>query len=326
MIMEPTSLRALALALSLFCGHSMRAQHRPAATAPRVAYFQSDGARLHYLQWGTTGEMIILLPGYSLTAHVFATIGTRLASHNRVVALTPRGFGESDAPDGSQYTIATLVDDLRALMDTLGVKRATLVGHSLSGTVAAEFALRYPSRVTRLIMLDSYPYLASAGGDTIAEKDPVVTPEFTGDTTYERVAAYLGRYRFVPWNADMAADMRAKPLGAEASRRRALTRGYIDDQWKSPPDLTHVAVPALQICAMPSVGSEYPWLRRGDRDYANAAAYIARYARPFAKALCSRFASTVPRGRVVRRDGSHYVFFTQPGFTAEIIRTAMRFQ
>ena len=107
----------------------------------RSARIENDGARIHYLEWGTQGPAVILLPGYSLTAHAFDDIATALAGQFHVVALTPRGFGESDAPSDGAYTIATLVDDLRALLDSLHITRAALVGHSLSGTVIASFAL-----------------------------------------------------------------------------------------------------------------------------------------------------------------------------------------
>jgi pimeloyl-ACP methyl ester carboxylesterase len=303
---------------------ALTGQARQAQAVPRSGYVHSAGARLHYLEWGSGGPQIILLPGYSLTAHAFESVGTALAAKNHVVALTPRGFGESDAPQTSVYRIATLVDDLRALMDSLNIDRATIVGHSLSGSVAAAFAIRYPMRVSHLILLDSYPYFASAGGDSIAALDPVETPPFRGDTTYVRVARYLRRYRFVPWNAAMNADLRAKPLGAEAVRRASLTRGYIEDQWKSPPDLTQLTVSALQVCALPSVASEYPWLATTAPAFAKAERYISRISRPFAEQLCDRFKSTVPGGRVRRREGSHYLFFTQPDVTVQIVELMVR--
>jgi pimeloyl-ACP methyl ester carboxylesterase len=287
----------------------------------RVGHVLADGARLHFLAWGDAGSDIILLPGYSLTAHAFETVGRALGATNRVVALTSRGFGESDAPVNRPYRIATLVEDLRALMDSLNIGKATIVGHSLSGTVAAAFALKYPKRVVHLVLLDSYPYFAAAGGDSIATLDPVDAPSFRGDTTYARVASYLARYRFVPWNAAMEADLRAKPLGTEAVRRTTLTRGYIEDQWKSPPDLTQMTVPALEVCALPSISSEYPWLAPAGAAFTRAERYIARTARPFAKRLCDRFESTVPGGRVLRREGSHYLFFTRPDVTVEAIRS-----
>ena len=291
-----------------------------------VGFVQSADARLHYLTWGTRGPAVILLPGYLLTAHVFDDIGPLLAPHARVIALTPRGFGESEAPDGpnaSAYTIATLVADLHVLMDSLRIERAMLVGHSLSGAVVAAFALRYPKRVTQLVLLDAHPYLRVVGGDTIMERDPVEPPPFHGDTTHDGVIAYLKRYRYIPWQAALAADARAKPLGGEPERRRTLTSGYIADQWTSPPELRSLTVPALQLCAMPTVSSEYPWLTHADTAFSSAARYVERELRPLQRRLCAYFAKTVPRGRTRDVAGSHYVFFTEPGLTARIVRAAL---
>jgi pimeloyl-ACP methyl ester carboxylesterase len=66
-----------------------------------------------------------------------------------------RGFGESSGPldDGFRH-----VDDLRALLDQLGIGRATLVGLSMGGQIAMETALLHPERVERLVLVD--PFLA----------------------------------------------------------------------------------------------------------------------------------------------------------------------
>lgn len=290
-----------------------RSPHRAGSTV-------HGGARLHWLAWGTKGPAVVLLPGYSLTAHVFDDIGPRLAVDHRVIALTPRGFGESDAPDSSAYTVPTLVEDLHAVFDSLGIERAAVAGHSLSGTVAAEFALRYPGRVTHLVLLDSYPYFAAAGGDSVANLDPIAVPPFRGDTTYAAAAQYLKRYRYVPWQPAFDSDLRAKPLGAEGARRRALTADYIASQWAAPPDISRLSVPALEVCAVPTVASEYPWLRPSDREYQRAQRFVAEHLRPFSRQLCERFAATVAGGRSVELRGSHYVFFTQPAVTVQTLR------
>lgn len=299
------------------------AQSSRAHSPHRAAYLTRDGLRLHYLTWGTAGPVVILLPGFSLTAHAYDDIGPLLASGHRVVALTPRGFGESDAPGTSAYTIETLVGDLRALMDSLRVDRAALVAHSISGTVAAHFALRYPARVSQLVLLDAFPYYDAMGGDSVSSLDPISVPPFRGDTTYDNAARYLARYRFVPWRPALDADLRARPIGAENERRLALTVQYIDDQWRHAPDLSKLEVPALELCAVASVRSEYPWLVSSDSSYARARAYIDRHLAPFNRALCQRFQDSVPRGRVVRLAGSHYVFFTQPQQTVRILRSAL---
>jgi pimeloyl-ACP methyl ester carboxylesterase len=281
-------------------------------------------ARIHYLEWPGNGSTVVLLPGYSLTAHAFREIAGQLAPRHRVIAITPRGFGESDAPESSPYTIATLVSDLRGVMDSLRIDRSVIVGHSLSGTVIAQFALEYPERVNQLVFVDAFPYNHAEGGDSIEALDPVAVPPFRGDTTYDAAAAYLGRYRFVPWRPALDADLRSKPLGAEGARRRKLTAGYIEDQNTSPPNLTLLRVPSVELCATPSVESEYPWVRQRTPEYRRAQRYVSETLVPFAERLCSRFRRTVPGGRVVRLPGSHYVFFTKPVLTARQLGPLMK--
>ena len=275
---------------------------------------------MHYLAWGDTGSTIVLLPGFSLTAHAFDDVGPLLANGHRVIALTPRGFGESDAPDSGSYTIETLVRDLGVLLDSLHVDRADLVAHSISGTVATHFALQFPTRVKHLVLLDAFPYFGAAGGDSINDLNPVAFPTFRGDTTYDAAAAYLARYHYVPWQPALDADLRAKPLGRENERRRALTTQYIADQWRHPPNMQLLSVPSLEVCAQTSVTSEFPWLHPSDTLFARANAYIAQHLAPFNQSLCQRFKDTVPGGRVIEISGSHYVFFTAPVEAARVIR------
>jgi pimeloyl-ACP methyl ester carboxylesterase len=311
------------LAITTLVAAPLIAQTTDPATH-RAGFFRSSGARLHYLEWPGPGPTVVLLPGYSLTAHAFDDIAPRLAKTHRVIALTPRGFGESDAPDAGPYTIDALVGDLRALYDSLHITQATLVAHSLSGTVAAVFALGEPARVTRLVLLDAFPYFKEERGDSIETLDPISVPEFTGDTTYEAAARYLARYRFVPWQPALLADLRAKPLEPEASRRRRLTAAYIDDQWRAAPALPQLRVPAVELCAIPTVRSEYPWLRAGTDEYRQADRHVRQALVPFARRLCARFARTVPHGDTVTVSGSHYVFFTQPARTAALLLRVMR--
>ena len=298
--------------------HADRSSHRSAFVA-------RDGVRLHYLDWGGTGPVVVLLPGYALTAHAYDDVGRLRARDFRVLAVTPRGIGESDAPpDSAGYTVATMVADLRAVLDSLGVQRAALVGHSMSGATIAEFALAHPDRVTRLVFLDAYPYWAAVNGDSVSALSPVEGHRFTGEMTYPRVRRFLETYRFGGWNDALEADLRANVLGAELERRRALTAGYISDQGAHPPDLGKISVPALEICAMPSVATDYPWLRSGTAAYARAERFVREVQRPFGHTLCERFAATVPGGRTREVTGSHYVFFTRPALTAELVRQFLR--
>lgn len=76
------------------------------------------------------------------------------------VTFDHRGFGQSVEPAGGPGG-AAFVDDLRALLDQLGIARATLVAQSMGGWTCLGFTLRYPQRVEKLVMCDTHGGLAS---------------------------------------------------------------------------------------------------------------------------------------------------------------------
>ncbi|MFQ5679431.1 MAG: alpha/beta fold hydrolase [Gemmatimonadota bacterium] len=77
-----------------------------------------------------------------------------LAGRRRAVALDLRGHGESELPSDGDYTVPGLARDVGAVVDALGLGRFLLVGHSLGGAVAAEYAGRHPERVAGLLLVD----------------------------------------------------------------------------------------------------------------------------------------------------------------------------
>jgi pimeloyl-ACP methyl ester carboxylesterase len=72
----------------------------------------------------------------------------------RAVALDVRGHGRSEPPKDGNYTIAAIAGDIAAVVDTLGLDRFVLVGHSMGGGVALAYAGNYPDRVAGLVLVD----------------------------------------------------------------------------------------------------------------------------------------------------------------------------
>jgi pimeloyl-ACP methyl ester carboxylesterase len=72
----------------------------------------------------------------------------------RAVAFDVRGHGRSEPPKDSNYTIAAMAGDVAAVVDTLGLDRFVLVGHSMGGGVALAYAGNYPDRVAGLVLVD----------------------------------------------------------------------------------------------------------------------------------------------------------------------------
>jgi pimeloyl-ACP methyl ester carboxylesterase len=111
-----------------------------------------DGARLYHEVHGRAdGEPLVLLEGLGGDIGGWRRNLPRLAAELRVVAFDHRGNGQSTAPD-VPMTMATLVDDVVALLDNLAVDRPHLYGQSLGGMVAQELGLTRSERVRSLIL------------------------------------------------------------------------------------------------------------------------------------------------------------------------------
>jgi 2-hydroxy-6-oxonona-2,4-dienedioate hydrolase len=118
------------------------------------------GVKIYYVEAGT-GAPVILIHGLADDSTVWHSIIPALSARFRVIALDQIGFGRSDKPL-LNYRVSTFVDFLDGLMAELKIERASLIGNSLGGWVAAACALAHPERVDRLILSDAAGYAALA--------------------------------------------------------------------------------------------------------------------------------------------------------------------
>lgn len=131
-----------------------------AATRPYKDRFISvNGLRIHYLDWGTEGKtpLVILPECCSGLAHSYDHIASRFNHEYHVIAVDLRGHGDSDwSPDGA-YLVDDYVKDLEAMVEQLKLRDVVLLGSSLGGRVAQQYAGMHPERVARLIIEDVGP-------------------------------------------------------------------------------------------------------------------------------------------------------------------------
>ena len=127
-------------------------------TAPVDKVASVYGAKVHYVDAGT-GPPVILLHGLADDVGVWESAIAPLAAKYRVVALDQIGFGRSDKPL-LNYRVSTFVDFLDGFLNELKIERASLVGNSLGGWIAADFALTHPERISRLVLCDAAGYAA----------------------------------------------------------------------------------------------------------------------------------------------------------------------
>jgi pimeloyl-ACP methyl ester carboxylesterase len=101
-----------------------------------------------------SGPVLLLLHGIGNNCHTWAGVIDRLAESYTVIAPDLLGHGASDKPRGD-YSIAAYANGMRDLLSVLDIERATVVGHSLGGGIALQFAYQFPERCQRLALVGS---------------------------------------------------------------------------------------------------------------------------------------------------------------------------
>src|SRR5215471_13517416 len=113
-----------------------------------------NGQRVYFEDSGGLGLPVVLGHGLLMDREMFAPQVAALRDRYRVVTWDERGHGLTEAtPDDFSYWDS--VEDLRGLLDHLGIGRAVIGGMSQGGFVSLRFALRYPERVIGLILLNT---------------------------------------------------------------------------------------------------------------------------------------------------------------------------
>jgi pimeloyl-ACP methyl ester carboxylesterase len=115
-----------------------------------VPIIKAGGVRLFYEETGAPdAPPLVLIMGWGGDHTAWALQVPAFAAAHRVIALDNRGAGQSEVPDGP-YTIPGMAEDVVALMDALGIRRAHICGASMGGMIAQELTLRHPDRVRTL--------------------------------------------------------------------------------------------------------------------------------------------------------------------------------
>ncbi len=126
----------------------------------RGEFVDVGGARLYYYAAGTrgAGEPVVFLHGFPTSGHLWGDVVAQMPAGHRLVVADLLGFGRSDPPGGRALTLHAHAERIVGLLDILGIDRACIVGHDLGGGVAQSLAVHWPSRVSRLALIDSVAF------------------------------------------------------------------------------------------------------------------------------------------------------------------------
>jgi pimeloyl-ACP methyl ester carboxylesterase len=114
----------------------------------------APGVKLEVLDWGGSGEVMVLLTGSGDNAHVFDYFAFQFADFFHVIGITRRGWLPSSQPKTGYDVETRAADDIKVL-DALGIKKAVFVGHSIAGSELSKIAVKYPSYVDKIVYLDA---------------------------------------------------------------------------------------------------------------------------------------------------------------------------
>lgn len=120
------------------------------STITHIGFAPVEGTALYYEMAGDGAPIVLMHPGQAGLVLWDRQFRTFALSH-RVIRYDARGFGRSERPDA----VFSFYEDLRGLLDHVGVERASLIGLSLGGRTAIDFALAHPGRVASLVLVNA---------------------------------------------------------------------------------------------------------------------------------------------------------------------------
>jgi N-formylmaleamate deformylase len=127
------------------------------AVAPGLLYganVRANNIRQHYLRFGGAGPALLIIPGISTSAAQWAFVAERLCSTFDVYILDVRGRGLSESGAHLNYSLDACASDVVAFAEALGLKRYTILGHSMGARIGIRAARWHASEIDQLLLVD----------------------------------------------------------------------------------------------------------------------------------------------------------------------------
>ena len=143
----------LGVVAALMLVHPVAAELLPFPATFRTQDIDANGVTLH-VRTGGEGPVVVLIHGFGDTGDMWAPLAADLVRDHRVIVPDLRGMGLSSHPQES-YDKRTQAGDIRTILTSLGIDQATIVGHDIGTMVAYAYAVRYPDKTQKLVVMDA---------------------------------------------------------------------------------------------------------------------------------------------------------------------------
>jgi len=203
------------------------------------------GFEMAYDDTGGNGIPLLLIHGFPLDRTYWATQVKALVDVARVIAPDLRGFGESTM-SGDAVSIDTYADDLRALLDGLGIKHAVVAGLSMGGYIAFAFYRKNPERVRGLILANTKAGADSSEGKKGRDDNAMLAREKGVAAVAEKMFPKMLTPKTATEQPDLAANINAM-MTRQSVAGVVGALGAMRDRPDSTPTLAEISVPTLVI-------------------------------------------------------------------------------
>lgn len=291
------------------------------------------GVRLEVLDWRTgvhpDAPTLLLLHGLGATAHSYDQLAVRLSERYNVLGITRRGVGESDKPDRG-YDIARLSQDVLQVLNTLGLEKPVLVGHSIAGEELSYLGANFPERFSGLIYLDAaYDRVTPSDDGEVREYQrlnaqlPAAPPLFPADAlSYETLkrARRTGERGLLPPEGEIMAsyDLDSGAIRHDMRYLDAVMMGL------QAPEYPRIGVRALALYAVPGSVQALmkPWYDQDDANLREVLEALFRMETSRQQEQRERFDTQVTDSRVIAiEDADHWIFVSNEEEVVTAIKT-----
>jgi len=188
--------------------------------ALRQGYLKLGGLTLHHT-YGGLGRPVVFIHGLGSSGYIEWRFNLEhFARTNRVFAPDLPGYGKSDKPRAARYGIPYFARTIDRYLESRRIHDATIVGTSMGGRIALEVALRYPSRVSRLVVVNSL----GLGRPKMQPYYPMMLVPRVGETLLRGMKNGL---RWAP--SPVIRRFAARFIGARGDLEKTMSDEYLDD-------------------------------------------------------------------------------------------------
>ena len=202
-------------------------------------YFQVPGGRLHYIDEGTSDHVLVMVHGNPTWSYSWRNLIKALSSEYRCIAVDHLGFGLSDKPVGWDYFPESHAENLQRLLDSLGIKSATVIVEDWGGPIGLSYAINHPDIVRSFVVMNTWMW------------------PLNGDVYYEGFSRFMGSFlgRFLIRRYNFFARVVAKQAYGDKRKLTASIQKHYQSPLATPEDRMGSAVFPKRIL------KSGPWLK-----------------------------------------------------------------